>query len=235
MYIYNPPEKAFSILYEDNDILIVNKESGLLTVPGRLYKDSLVTRLKSEYDYINPIHRLDTSTSGIVLLAKTKNSCSFLCEHIKRKKIVKYYIARINGLLKQSYGFINYPIERDFEKKILTNAPIQKVSYANGKECLTYFYKIKEYIDSNTSLVLLRPYSGRTHQLRVHLSAFGNSIINDHLYGLKQVSNSKELCLHACYLSFSHPTMNERINVFSSPKFVEEDIQNLFKFSKMKA
>ncbi|MGN1393170.1 MAG: pseudouridine synthase family protein [Succinivibrionaceae bacterium] len=198
--------------------MVVNKKNGILTVPGKIYKDSVTTRLKSIYSYINPIHRLDSSTSGILLFAKNPSVLNEISQQFSNKTIVKYYVANVDGIIQKNFGFLNYPMIRDFTKIQITSAPIQKVCYEFGKKSLTYFYVINRDFSKNTTTVLLRPYTGRTHQLRLHLSCFGHPIVNDKLYSHYNGDNYLEL--HSCLLQFYYPSLQKCIRIFAPSFFL---------------
>ncbi len=219
-YKYEPPQEEIKILYEDSNILVVNKPSGLLSVPGKQSLDSLTSRIKENYVDANPIHRLDTSTSGIVLFAKNKTSNANLSKQFREKTVNKIYVAWVDGIVYNDFCLLNYPLSKDFEYSALYNAPIQKIDYVFGKKSLTYMEILKREYDANRTLVKLVPHTGRTHQLRIHMASYGYAIIGDRIYasGSARVS-TKRLCLHAYYLEFNHPVNNQRISIFCEPNF----------------
>jgi tRNA pseudouridine32 synthase/23S rRNA pseudouridine746 synthase len=216
-YRYTPPRDEIEFLYDDNDISIVIKPAGLLTVPGNVSRDSLVVRLKQKNLNYNPIHRLDTSTSGILLLSKNKRANQILSKYFSSRNVKKFYVAYVNGIIKNDYGAINYPMSRDLLAKSYTNAPIQKTDYVNGKLALTFYRVLSREEDLNRTLVLLEPHTGRTHQLRHHMKCINHSIEGDCLYGDGIVG--ERLKLHSCYLSFNHPTSGELVKVSNTPAF----------------
>lgn len=222
-YQYNPPQGPLSIIYEDDFIMVLNKPSGLLTVPGKKSVDSLTTRVKKLNAEANPIHRLDTSTSGIVLYAKNKNACAFLSDEFRCKRTTKRYCAFVSGIVSNDFGLINYPLAKDIERSSSLSAPYQKVDYILGRKSLTYYEVIERDFKRNITLVSLTPHTGRTHQLRVHLAYLGYPILGDTLYANKNVrSIGQRLCLHAFYLSFRHPNTKDVLRVFCPPSFAEE-------------
>lgn len=216
-YCYNPPHDEIEFLYDDNDISIVIKPAGLLTVPGNVSRDSLVVRLKQKNLNYNPIHRLDTSTSGIVLLSKNKRANQILSKLFFLRNVQKFYVAYVKGIINNDCGVVNYPMSRDFLAKSYTNAPIQKTDYVNGKNALTFYRVVAREEHLNRTLVLLEPYTGRTHQLRHHMKCINHSIEGDCLYG--EGVAGERLKLHSCYLRFNHPTSGAVIKVFDTPEF----------------
>lgn len=200
-FIYNPPQHALEIVHEDADILIVNKPSGLLTVPGKAeaHKDCLETRLKSQYASSLTIHRLDMDTSGLMVFALNKNAQSHIGKQFEKRYVKKQYQARIWGIPSQEVGHIDLPLRCDWP-----NRPMQMVDFEQGKQALTYWRIDKKY--SNFADVILEPETGRSHQLRVHLKALGHPILGDNLYAHEEaLKASSRLCLHASSLSFYHP------------------------------
>jgi len=208
---YNPPEhNKLEILYIDDDLIALNKPSGLLSVPGRGEdkQDCLLSRLQLEYPQALVIHRLDMPTSGIILFALNKEMQKGMSKLFEQKKINKEYIAKVHGIPMQSHGIIDQPLITDW-----INRPKQKIDYKNGKPSQTK-YRLISFDSDNNSLILLQPVTGRSHQLRVHMSSLGHAILGDDLYGTVQTRNaSKRLLLHAQNISFIHPLTGHSINI----------------------
>lgn len=187
------------ILYEDDYLLVVNKPSGMLTVPGKRNEQSLYQWAREKYpDADGPlvVHRLDMDTSGVLILAKNKEVHKHLQLQFINQTVYKEYIALLDGLLSQKQGEITLPIAPD-----LHNRPYQMVD-RNGKEALTY-YRVLEEMEGKTR-VLFRPLTGRTHQLRLHAAhplGLNTPICGDALYG----KSGDRLCLHASCIGFMHP------------------------------
>lgn len=198
--------KALDIIYEDDYVVAINKVEGFLSVPGNIYTDSVLTRLQEMYpDATGPLllHRLDMSTSGILLAAKVKKVHQILQQQFVDHSIIKRYDAILDGKLEVSEGTINLPLRGD-----LNDRPRQLVCYEYGKEALTKFQKIKTI--GNYTYVHFWPVTGRTHQLRMHAShekGLNMPILGDDLYGRV----SKRLFLHAGYVDFYHPILKKRI------------------------
>jgi len=215
---YNPPtHRGLEILFKDDFIIALNKPSGLLSVPGRGIdkQDCMISRLLLEYPQALVIHRLDMATSGILLFALNKEvqkQIGLLFEH---RKITKQYIAKVHGKLREISGVINQPLMTDWN-----NRPKQKIDYKQGKPSQTRFKLIK-VDENNNSLVHLSPLTGRSHQLRVHMSSLGHAILGDDLYGTAQSRNaSKRLLLHAQKISFIHPVTNTNLEINSDAQFI---------------
>jgi tRNA pseudouridine32 synthase/23S rRNA pseudouridine746 synthase len=198
----NPAEgRELEVFYEDDDIAIINKPSEFLSVPGKNITDSVYSRMVARYpDATGPllVHRLDMSTSGILLIAKNKDAHKFLQSQFIKRTVKKRYVALLDGIVDERRGEISLPLRVD-----LDNRPYQLVCYDYGKTAKTN-WEVIEIKDQKTKIYLY-PATGRTHQLRVHC-AFKNGlnapIIGDDLYGKK----SNRLHLHAEFLEFIHPT-----------------------------
>lgn len=196
-----------NILYQDNFMIAVEKPAGMLTVPGKTPIISLLDILKHKYSDIYSVHRLDMSTSGIVLFAKDKQTHKKLQELFIKRIIKKSYIAILDGSLKskmgdnyKSCGEISIPISADY-----INRPRQKADYTNGKTAITRFEIIKHI--NNKTVVRLYPITGRTHQLRIHCAhpdGLGIPILGDNLYG----NASDRLYLHAENLTLPWVNIN---------------------------
>ena len=218
MIKYNPPAyDSLDILYKDDYLLVVNKPSGLLSVPGRGEdkKDCLISRVQTEFPDALIVHRLDMSTSGIILVALGKEMERQLSILFQQRKVRKKYIAVVSGILSTHYGEVNLPLITDWP-----NRPKQKVDFDIGKHSST-IYSVIEHDDKNaTSRVELTPVTGRTHQLRVHMQAINHPILGDELYADSEtVEKSKRLLLHASHLAFTHPVTSETIEIVCEPEF----------------
>ncbi len=198
--------KTLDIIYEDDYVVAIHKVEGFLSVPGNIYTDSVLTRLEEMYpDATGPLllHRLDMSTSGILLAAKVKKVHQILQQQFIDHTIIKRYDAILDGALETNEGTINLPLRGD-----LNDRPRQLVCYEHGKEALTKFQKIKSI--GNYTYVHFWPVTGRTHQLRMHAShekGLNIPILGDDLYGRV----SERLFLHAGYIDFYHPILKKRI------------------------
>ena len=214
---YNPPKAPFiDIIFEDQDMLICNKQAGLLSVPGRgeSMKDCLETRLKHEYNEIYTVHRLDMETSGLMVYARSKEMQRQLSQLFMDRKVQKKYIADIFGTAKAQEGSVDLPLICDWP-----NRPKQKVDHKNGKKAQTLWQVTNTQSDGRCR-VLLTPITGRSHQLRVHMLELGHPILGDSLYAPDEAYTPyNRLHLHASELSFTHPNTGEELNFSSKADF----------------
>lgn len=208
------PSLKEKILYEDEYMLALNKPAGLLTVPGSIVKDSLFTRIakqfpKSQENLI--VHRLDQETSGIVLMAKTKEANKEIQKQFIKRTIHKKYIALLSEVIDEIEGEIALPLTLDIH-----NRPRQMVSFNDGKKSRTK-YKVLEK-RSSTTLIEFSPITGRTHQLRVHAAhqlGLNAPIVGDTIYG----QQSSRLHLHAQKIDFIHPITKIKMSIQSAITF----------------
>ncbi|MCU4676699.1 RluA family pseudouridine synthase [Catenovulum sp. 2E275] len=206
-FIYNPPQDALEIIFEDDSIIVINKPSGLLSNPGRDPKthDCALTRLQQQYEQVFLVHRLDCETSGILIFAKTKAAEIHLKKQFEARQTEKTYLAEVNGIPKQLTGVMDWPLIADKER-----IPLQKVCVETGKNAETYYKVLHKKAAS--CLIELKPVTGRTHQLRVHLLTLGHVILGDNFYAPKKIKQASDrLCLHAMCLKLTHPTTEKMI------------------------
>lgn len=204
-------EKPIDIIYEDNYIIIINKENDISSQPSRKHPlDNVISCLKYYYDKnnidsnVHLVNRLDFSTSGLMIIAKD----GITHFEFSKIEIVKKYICEINGHISPLEGTINLPIDR-------YEAPsIKRYVSETGKESITHYKVIKR--NENTDFVEATLQTGRTHQIRVHFSYLGYPLIGDELYGTKD----DILKLHCYYLSFVHPWTKERKEFISYPNWI---------------
>lgn len=222
------------IIYEDKDVIVVNKPKGMVVHPGNGNPDgtlvnSLMSICKDSLSGIGGeirpgiVHRLDKDTSGILIVAKNDTAHIRLSEQIKEHKIEKTYIALVKGIVKENEATINMPIGRSTKDR-------KKMAVVkNGKEAITHFKVIERFTKHNCTLLEVKIETGRTHQIRVHLSQIGYPIIGDTTY-----SNGKNewgiegQCLHAKSLKFTHPiTKKEMFLEAKMPEYFEKIIREL--------
>ncbi|TNF35478.1 MAG: RluA family pseudouridine synthase [Gammaproteobacteria bacterium] len=212
-----PPDTGLDLIYEDEFLLVLNKPSGLLSVPGKgaAHQDSLATRVQMRFSDALIIHRLDMPTSGILLMARNQDVHRLLSKQFASRQIKKAYVAVVDGLIKEMSGSIDLPLICDWP-----NRPRQKVDYEIGKPSLTH-YSVLAYDEvKNTTRVRLEPITGRSHQLRVHLQSIGHAILGDKLYASETVRNKADrLLLHASLISFMHPVTDEVLTMESAVPF----------------
>ncbi|AXV66233.1 MULTISPECIES: bifunctional tRNA pseudouridine(32) synthase/23S rRNA pseudouridine(746) synthase RluA [Pseudoalteromonas] len=213
---YNPPMTPYlSIVYQDDDLLIVNKPSGLLTVPGKdpKHADCLIARVNRVFPNAKIVHRLDMATSGIICLAMHKEAHRNLSIQFQDRKTAKRYVARVFGKLEQQTGSVDLPLICDWP-----NRPKQMVDHDKGKPSLTHF-KVLEH-EAQATRVELTPITGRSHQLRVHMLSLGHPILGDRLYAHSEaLALAPRLQLHAEMLSLTHPASDEKMVFEAAPEF----------------
>ncbi|MDC9580071.1 bifunctional tRNA pseudouridine(32) synthase/23S rRNA pseudouridine(746) synthase RluA [Xenorhabdus sp. PR6a] len=199
---YLPPTDPWlHVLYQDEHIMVVNKPSGLLSVPGRAeeHKDSIMTRIQAEFPCAESVHRLDMATSGIMVVALTKAAERELKRQFREREPKKVYIARVWGKMVQEKGRVDLPLICDWP-----NRPKQKVCFETGKSAQTE-YQVLEY-EAQATRVRLAPITGRSHQLRVHMLALGHPILGDKFYAHTSArERASRLQLHAQELFITHP------------------------------
>ncbi|MAF97801.1 MAG: RNA pseudouridine synthase [Micavibrio sp.] len=218
-FSYAPPSEPLKILHEDDALLVFSKPSGLLSVPGRAedHADCLQARAAALYPESLLVHRLDLETSGIFIMARTKEAQSHLGKQFERRKTAKTYIARIWGDVEGEEGLIDLPLRCDWE-----NRPMQMVCYEHGRPSQTHWTVLaRETLPDGSPVTRLElnPITGRSHQLRVHLLELGNKeqgghpILGDDFYAHERAHKAApRLQLHAEKLTIHHPNGGERIS-----------------------
>lgn len=214
-FVYDPPQTSLVILYEDKDILIVEKPHGLLSVPGKQpeHKDSLYTRIVAQYPLAQVVHRLDMATSGVMVFALRKKAEIELKRQFRERIPKKMYYAKVAGCVANTRGTVTAPLICDWP-----NRPMQKIDYAIGKASLTHYEVVKTF--PLHSVIKLFPITGRSHQLRVHMQYIGHPILGDKLYGTKDTHPKfARLMLHATELKFLHPYSQKEMLFTCMPDF----------------
>ena len=215
LLLENLSEKQdLEIIYEDDALIVVHKPAEFLSVPGKDIKDSVYTRIKERYPSATGpliVHRLDMSTSGVLLLTKTKEANKALQSQFINRTIKKRYIALLDGNLSKNSGKITLPLRVD-----LNDRPKQLVDFTYGKPAETDWKIINK--ENGKTRVHFYPITGRTHQLRMHAAhknGLNTPIVGDDLYGKKE----KRLHLHAEFIEFLHPTTLKKMSFTVAPKF----------------
>ena len=203
------PEKMdLDIVYEDDDVIVVNKETGIVVHPaignthhtlvnGLLYHSKELSSKNGEF---RPgiVHRIDAYTTGLLMIAKNDKAHDFLAKQLNEKTVHRKYIALVWGVINNDTGTIDAPIGRD-------NLDRKKMAViSGGKEAITHFKVLKRY--KNATLIELKLETGRTHQIRVHMNYIGYPVVNDPVYGRRKLIDNTGQCLHAKELGFIHPT-----------------------------
>lgn len=204
---YSPPQEPLRVLYEDETLLVLDKPSGLLSVPGRgaHLADSLQTRVQ---DY-NPnsllIHRLDCDTSGVIVFAKSPEAQRHIGMQFEKRYTKKLYHAWVEGIPSEPKGIVDLPIIVDWP-----NRPLQKIDHENGRAAQTEWRKIRK--KNGHAKLALTPYTGRSHQLRIHCREIGYPILGDEFYG-RGKETAPRLMLHALRLELRHPIGGEWVTI----------------------
>lgn len=201
MNSYAPVQAPVSFIYADDHLIVIDKPSGLLSVPGRgsEKQDCGITRVQAAYPDALTVHRLDMGTSGLLLMARGKDMQRALSGLFERGKVEKTYLADVWGAPSPASGEIDLPLITDWPQR-----PRQKVDHEIGKPSQTHYETISSA--GGVSRLRLTPLTGRSHQLRVHLASIGHPILGDDLYaGLAAPALRPRLALHASQLGFSHP------------------------------
>jgi len=214
---YTPPaNNGLELIYSDEFLLVVSKPAGLLSVPGRGEDkmDSLATRVQAEYADALVAHRLDRDTSGVLLFPRGADMHRRISRMFEQREMQKSYVAVVIGRLEPEQGEVNLPLIVDWP-----NRPRHMVDAVNGKSAHTRYKLVSYDAATNTSRVALEPVTGRTHQLRVHMSAIGHPIVGDTLYGGNADGRAARLLLHAYTLDFKHPASGKILNLVSRLPF----------------
>lgn len=204
------PEKMdLDIIYEDDDVIVVNKENGMVVHPaignthhtlvnGLLYHAKELSSRNGEF---RPgiVHRIDAYTTGLLMVAKNDKAHDILSKQLSEKSTYRKYIALVWGVIPNETGTIDAPIGRDEKDRKKMN-----VTATNSKEAITHFKVLKRY--KKATLIELQLETGRTHQIRVHMNYIGYPIVNDPVYGKRKLIDETGQCLHAKELGFVHPT-----------------------------
>ena len=211
---YDPPSGPLVLLHKDDQILVLDKPSGLLSVPGKREgrQDCLQSRLAAAFPDALLVHRLDCDTSGVMIFARNKAAQGFLGQEFEKRRARKCYVARVRGRIGQDRGRIDLPICADWP-----NRPRQHVDYTNGRSSQTE-WEVIERQDSET-MVRLFPLTGRSHQLRVHLLELGHPILGDPIYATGRALAHPRLMLHAESLTLHHPGTRELVSFTARSPF----------------
>jgi tRNA pseudouridine32 synthase / 23S rRNA pseudouridine746 synthase len=208
---YNPPTDPIPVIYHDDDILLVDKPEGLLSVPGKgdHLADCLLSRLQDLFPEVLLCHRLDRDTSGIMIFALTKLAQRKLGRAFETKRVKKRYIARVWGEVAEAKGTIDLPLIVDWP-----NRPLQHVNHEIGKPAVTDWERM-EVVDGTTRMKLM-PRTGRSHQLRVHMLELGHPILGDPFYADGPAREFPRMMLHAEGLKLEHPVTG-KMERFEAP------------------
>ncbi len=198
--------QMLEIIYSDEAMVVVNKPTRLLTVPGKGpdKQDCLYHRVLEQFPDALVVHRLDMDTSGLILFARSLDVQRNLSMQFEKREIEKTYVAVVEGALDKDVGLVDFPMRKDMEQRL---PPKHVVDCVRGKKAITE-WKVLEH-DDKTTRVALFPKTGRSHQLRVHMESIGHPIVGDPIYGRPV----ERLMLHAQTLQFNHPVTAESIRL----------------------
>ena len=229
-----PEEMDLDIVYEDDDVIVVNKANGVVVHPaignnhgtlvnGLLYHSKNLSNINGEF---RPgiVHRIDAYTTGLLMVAKNDSSHEILAKELADKKTTRKYWALVWGVINHDTGTVDAPIGRD-----TSDRKKMSVTDVNSKDAITHFKVLERYKDA--TLIELHLETGRTHQIRVHMQYIGYPIVNDPVYGRKKIIDESGQCLHAKTLGFSHPKTNEYMEFDSDLPECFINILNKFKDS----
>lgn len=230
----NPEKMDLDIVYEDDDVIVVNKANGVVVHPapgnyhgtlvnGLMYYSNSLSDINGEF---RPgiVHRIDAYTTGLLMIAKNNRAHEILAKELEEKKTTRKYIALVWGVINTDTGTIDAPIGRD-----INDRKKMAVTSLNSKEAITHFKVLERY--KNATLIELKLETGRTHQIRVHMNYIGYPVVNDPVYGKRQMFDNTGQCLHAKELGFIHPTTNKYMEFTSEIPECFNNILNNFKDS----
>ncbi|MEO1239939.1 MAG: RluA family pseudouridine synthase [Pseudomonadota bacterium] len=211
---YAPPDTPLSILHADHEILVVDKPSGLLSVPGKgpELADCLLTRLQAVYPETLLVHRLDRDTSGVMVFALTPHAQRHLGLQFEKRQVRKVYVARVEGQVQPASGEVDLPLGVDWP-----NRPKQRVDHENGRAAQTEWKVLKR--GEGETRVRLSPKTGRSHQLRVHMLALGHPVLGDPFYATGAARDHPRLMLHSETLRLRHPDGGKGLTFRAAPEF----------------
>ena len=202
--VYDPPDTPLEVIHADHEILVVDKPSGLLSVPGKgeHLSDCLLSRVQIAFPEALLVHRLDRDTSGVMVFALTPSAQRHLGLQFEKRQTKKTYVARVWGKLEPAKGEVDLPLIVDWP-----NRPLQMVDHENGKPAQTEWrvMRLEKADGADTTRVRLMPRTGRSHQLRVHMKALGHPILGDPFYSEGPARAVPRLMLHSESLRLRHP------------------------------
>ncbi len=207
------PPGPLPVLYQDDDLVFIDKPPGLLSVPGRYEPDCVEARLREQFSEALTVHRLDLATSGVMVFARNKAAQRHLGLQFERRHTDKHYVAVVWGHVEGERGTIDLPLRTDWERR-----PRQMVCHDQGRSAVTE-WSVTERLPDRTRLSLT-PLTGRAHQLRIHCRELGHPILGDQLYADGDaLAASERLLLHAEWLELHKPSNGDRIKVSSPVPF----------------
>lgn len=212
--VYAPPTDPLVFLHDDHEVVLVDKPSGLLSVPGKgeHLADCLIARVQAVYPQALLVHRLDRDTSGVMIFALTPHAQRHLGLQFEKRQTKKTYVARVAGKMADKTGTVDLPLIVDWP-----NRPKQMVDHDNGRAAVTDWRVVRS--TDEESRVRLLPKTGRSHQLRVHMLALGHPILGDPFYATGAARDYPRLMLHSETLQFRHPDGGEGMRITAKAPF----------------
>lgn len=221
---FEPQPIPIDVIYEDNDLLLVNKQPGYVVHPTKGHPNNTIANGIMQYmidrgeSYkIRFINRLDMDTTGVLLIGKNSHCQDDFARQVDRGSVVKKYIAVVNGIVNEDVGKIDEPIGKPIDDKV------RRAVISNGSPSVTH-YRVLERFKKQYTLIELTLDTGRTHQIRVHMAHIGHPIVGDELYGNQAIWMIDRQALHAIQLDFDHPVTKERMSVTAD---LPQDIKSL--------
>ncbi len=212
-----PPDTGLVVCHLDDDLIVLDKPSGLLSVPGRGpgMDDNLASRVQARFPEALTVHRLDMDTSGLIVMARHPAAHRAMGKLFELREVEKAYIAVVAGRVTEARQTVALPLIADWP-----NRPRQKVDFEVGKPALTRISVLSYDPEHDTTRVRLEPETGRSHQLRVHLQSIGHPILGDDLYAPPEIlAQAPRLLLHAAELAFRHPLSGAWLALISAAPF----------------
>ena len=229
-----PQDLPLNVVYEDDDVIVINKPQGMVVHPGAgNYDKTLVNALKFHTDTLSDVggekrlgivHRIDKNTSGLLIVAKNNNAHISLQKQIQKKECKRFYVALLYGRLKEKSGIIN----KNLKRSVKNRTQIEVCSDGEGREAVTIYNVIKEF--DGYSLVEFELKTGRTHQIRVHAKSIGHPVVGDDVYapGRKNKFVTNGQLLHAYKIKFTHPVTNKKMEfTIDLPDYFKKIIEKL--------
>ncbi|WP_377509400.1 RluA family pseudouridine synthase [Octadecabacter sp. R77987] len=211
---YDPPTDPLVILHEDQEVILVDKPAGLLSVPGKgeHLADCLLTRVQAVFPTALLVHRLDRDTSGVMIFAATRHAQRHLGLQFEKRQTQKTYVARVWGEMAEKTGTVDLPMIVDWP-----NRPLQMVCHETGKPAQTDWRVVRR--GGGETRVRLMPKTGRSHQLRVHMLALGHPILGDPFYATGAARDHDRMMLHSETLQFRHPDGGKGMRITAKAPF----------------
>jgi len=210
---YRPPTVPWlTRIHQDKDMVVLDKPSGLLSIPGKIHNDSLLSRVQEEHAHAYAVHRLDMDTSGIMVIALRRKAEAELQRQFRMREVHKYYVALVWGHVAADEGVVDAPLLR-----VPGQPPRSVIDSENGRPARTKYRVVGR--NGDCTRVELKPLTGRSHQLRVHMLSLGHPIVGDRFYGPSRSACANRLHLHAQGIELKHPFSGARLKFEAAVPF----------------